>query len=243
MKIYTLGTSHGAAEKGRSCSGTLIEVGGAYYLFDCGGNMESKLTDMGMPIEKIRCVFISHMHEDHVGSLSGIVKRFNTYIYTGEVVEVYMPEQEGIDAFFGWLKALHFGKADKYKIMLTKDGEVYSDENITVTAIRTNHIMKGAFPSYAYMIESAEGRVLYTGDLNHEFDDYPSVVFEKDFDAIVCELVHFNVEKNLDTIIKSRAKKLIFTHMSLDNIPKIESAMDRFPFSVEIAQDGMEFDV
>lgn len=243
MKIYTLGTSHGAAEKGRACSGTLLEVNGAYYLFDCGGNMESKMTDMDIPMNKLRCVFISHMHEDHVGSLSGIAKRFKTYIYTGERVEMYLPEQKGIDAFLGWLDALHFGDSDKYRVMLTEEGEVYADENVRVSAIRTKHLMKGAFPSYAYVVEAEGKRILYTGDLNHEFDDYPTVVFEKDFDAIVCELVHFSLEKNLDTIIKSRTKHLIFTHMALENIQKIEDAKSRFPYRVDIACDGMRFDV
>ena len=38
MKLYTLGTSHGATEIGRACSANLLAVGTTYYLFDCGGN-------------------------------------------------------------------------------------------------------------------------------------------------------------------------------------------------------------
>ena len=57
MKLYTLGTSHGATEVGRACSANLLEVGGAYYLFDCGGNTEGKMTDLSLPIEKIRAAY------------------------------------------------------------------------------------------------------------------------------------------------------------------------------------------
>lgn len=50
MKIITLGTNHGGAEPGRSCSGTLFITEGGSYLFDCGGSMESKLRNMDFPI-------------------------------------------------------------------------------------------------------------------------------------------------------------------------------------------------
>ena len=225
------------------CSGTLLEINGAYYLFDCGGGIEARMTDLGMPIQDLRCVFISHMHEDHVGNLSAMAKRFTTYIYTGAILNIYFPEEQGIRAFSAWLDALHFRPERKVDMRLTLEGEVYSDENIRVSAIRTKHLEHGRYPSYAYMIEAGDKRILYTGDLDHDFGDYPTVVFEKDFDAIVCELVHFDVEKNLDTILKSRTKRLIFTHLSLGNIPKIKANIERFRFKVDIAEDTLSYTV
>ena len=58
VKFYTLGTSHGGVEVGRSCSVNMVSVGEYYYIFDCGGNVETKLKDMGIPFENIRAVFI-----------------------------------------------------------------------------------------------------------------------------------------------------------------------------------------
>ena len=96
MKIYTLGTSHGRAEKGRGCSGTLIESHDVNYLFDCGGDVEGKMQNLGLSIDGIRSVFISHMHEDHVGSLSSIVKLFTIYIDKGESVQLFIPEENAL---------------------------------------------------------------------------------------------------------------------------------------------------
>ena len=107
MKLYTLGTSHGATEIGRACSANLLAVGNNYYLFDCGGNTEGKMTDMGLPIDRIRAVFITHMHEDHVGTLTSIVKRFCNYHRQADPISVFMPEENGIQAFCAWLSALH----------------------------------------------------------------------------------------------------------------------------------------
>ena len=107
MKLYTLGISHGATELGRECSSNLLEVNGSYYLFDCGGNVEAKMTDMQLPIREIKAVFITHMHDDHVASLSTIAKRFLIYMHKKKSVKMYLPEQNGIDAFKTWLKATH----------------------------------------------------------------------------------------------------------------------------------------
>lgn len=243
MQIMTLGTSHGAAEIGRTCSGTLVTVNGASYLFDCGGSMEAKLTDMNFPLNTIRCVFISHMHEDHVGSLSAIAKRFTHYIKTGETVKLYMPEEDGIIAFKNWLKAMHIPETGKLEFNIVNAGVIYSDENIKVSAILTEHLFNGEFPSYAYVIEAEGKKVLYSGDLSCDFHDYPQIVFEEDFDAIVCELVHFDVDKNLDTIAKSRTKQIIFTHMSPRKLPAMLENIDKFPFPVHISGDGRAYEI
>ena len=243
MKIITLGTSHGGAEKDRSCSGTLLVTDNGSYLFDCGGSMESKLRNMDFPINEIKALFISHMHEDHVGSLSGMVKRFNHYIKTGEVLEIYLPEEEAIDAFKVWAGAMHMRGFSKTNFHTVKAGKVYDDGNITVTAVLTEHMSLHNAPSFAYVICAEGKKVLYTGDLSCDFHDYPTIVFEEDFDAIVSELVHFNVEENTPTISKSRTKQIIFTHMHPRQLDAINAAKDKFPFPITVANDGDEFTV
>lgn len=244
MKLYTLGTSHGATEVGRACSCNLIEANGSYYLFDCGGNVEVKMKNLDMPFQNIKAVFISHMHEDHVGTLSSIVKRFCHYNRTDDDVVMYLPEENGIDAFSRWLDAMHMRMSEnKVSFSLVKSGEVYKDENITVFAIPTKHIESGKFPSYAYVVKTADKNFLYTGDLCGTFEDYPQIVFNEDFDAILCELVHFDIDKNLDTIVKSRTKKIIFTHMRTEKAEYIMGFADKFPFEICTATDEMCYEI
>ena len=239
MKLYTLGTSHGATEPGRACSANLVEVNGAYYLFDCGGDVERKMKNMEMPFDNLRAVFISHMHEDHVGTLSSVAKRFYVYNKTENRVSIHMPEQNGIEAFCKWLEAIHLNTSSgKVIYNLVQPGVVYADENITVTAIATKHLENGLFPSYAYVVASKDKKLLYTGDLNYTFCDYPEVAFTEDFDAILCELVHFKLENNLDTIKKSATQKLIFTHGAPKKILQVQAVKNQFPFEVEFAEDG-----
>lgn len=243
MKIYTLGTSHGGAEQNRSCSGTLLVTQNGSYLFDCGGSMESKLVNMGFLINDIKAIFISHMHEDHVGSLSAMVKQFNHYVKTGETVDIYMPEQKGIESFLEWLDAMHSDSLEKTFFHCEKEGEIYNDGNISVKAISNDHLAHIGFPSYSYMICTEGKKVLYTGDLSGDFHDYPQVVFEEEFDAIISELVHFNVEKNTDTIAKSKTKQIIFTHMHPRQLDAVNGAKEKFPFPITVANDGDSFEV
>ena len=243
MKLYTLGTSHGATEIGRACSANLLAVGTTYYLFDCGGNTEGKMTDLKLPIERLRAVFVTHMHEDHAGTLSAIAKRFYNYHKQADPVTIFLPEEKGISAFEAWVSALHMVIDGRVILRPVTVGQIYQDENITVTAIATEHLCNGMFPSFAYLVEAEGKRFLYTGDLASDFHDYPQIVLEEDFDAVLCELVHFDVTKNLDTIAKTKTKKMIFTHLAPRNIPRIRSAEDKIPFPIEIAEDGASFTI
>lgn len=243
MKLYTLGTSHGATEVGRACSANLLAVGNNYYLFDCGGNTEGKMTDLGLPIDQIRAVFITHMHEDHTGTLSAIVKRFTNYHPKAQPITIFLPEESGIAAFQHWLSALHIMFEGRTMFQPVTVGKIYEDEAVTVTAIATAHMFNGKFPSFAYLIEAEGKKMLYTGDLASDFHDYPQILMEENFAAVLCELVHFKVENNLETIAKTKTKKIIFTHLAPRNIPRIRAAEKDIPFSVEIAEDGASFDI
>lgn len=241
MKLFTLGTSHGGTEIGHSCSGSLLCVGDDFYLFDCGGDIERKMNDMKLPVGKIKAVFISHMHADHTCNLPAVIKCFLCgYNKMDTSLRVFIPDENGLEALKAWVSVMDM-PTDSPKCVMSSfnEGLIYEDDNVKVYSIRTEHMRNGKLPSFAFRVEFASGEsFLYTGDLNCDFHDYPKVIFEKDFDMILSELVHFNIEKNLDTIIKSRTKKLVFTHYSPRNIPIIENVRQSFPFEVFIANDG-----
>ena len=69
-----MGTSHGYAEKEQFTSATLIENSDFYYLLDAGAPVEWIMVNTEKPYDKIRGIFITHMHNDHVGSLSTVVE-------------------------------------------------------------------------------------------------------------------------------------------------------------------------
>lgn len=243
MEIIFLGTSHGGAEVGRFCSSICLRVDGASYLIDCGAPVEGLLKNRGVPLDSIKSVFITHMHEDHAGMLSAVAKLYPHYEPNGKI-KILFPEEDGLIGFKAWAKALHMDLDNEEKqkciaLEVVREGVTYEDEHIKVTAIPTDHIKN--FPSYAYMIEAEGKRLLFTGDLSGDFHDYPEIVFEEEFDVIVCELTHFTVENAMPKLIKSRTKQMIFSHIYPIRIDVCKA--QKFPFPVMIANDGEIFEI
>ncbi len=53
---------------GSSANATLLDLGGAAYLFDCGlrpGDLSSRLAGAGVRLDAVRGVFLTHTHSDH----------------------------------------------------------------------------------------------------------------------------------------------------------------------------------
>lgn len=244
MQIITLGTSHGSAEPGRSCTATLLRTSNKAYLFDCGGSVEVMLKNLDIPVGDIRCVFITHMHEDHLGSLSAIAKRFFHYCKNNETVKIFMPEEEGIVAFKSWLNAMHTRQSDDIvSYYVVKPGVIYSDETITVSAIPNDHMQNGLLPSFSYKVEAEGQKIIFTGDISGDFHDYPAVIYEEEFDAVVSELTHFNVLEHVKEIARSKTKQMIFTHVHKRNTTVIDTVRDEIPFPFYVAEDGQSFEV
>ena len=252
MKLYTLGTSHGAAEPDRMCSAHLVECGGKYYLFDCGGSVESAMTNMDIPVTDLSGIFISHLHEDHVGGITGVLKRFYAYNPDKSYCPAYLPGEYFAAALRNWISVLcpfRYDYENKHlmleyydcaPIFSYEDDFVFDDGNIRVTAIRTAHLEWYETPSYAFLIEGDGKKLLYTSDLAPDFHDYPEVAFTEDLDAVLCELVHFDLGDNVEKIRATRAKRFIFTHYRHN---KLDGADYEFPFPVDVATDGDAFEI
>lgn len=111
MKITTLGTSHGDSTFNRFNTSTLYEFDDALYLIDCGAPCEGLLRRAGKDFSKIRAIFVTHMHNDHVGGLTELYKEMIKYAKPGQHTTVYLPE-DTTDAFFVWAAAMHLPKRD-----------------------------------------------------------------------------------------------------------------------------------
>ena len=73
MKIQFIGATH---EVTGSC--TLLEVGGRYYLVDCGmeqGTDVFQNIPLPVPANAIEAVFLTHAHIDHSGMLPKLCAR------------------------------------------------------------------------------------------------------------------------------------------------------------------------
>lgn len=215
MKITFLGTSHGVPDKGRFCQSILIESGGAAYLVDAGAPVIDLLIRKDFDLTKIKAVFITHMHGDHIDGLLSLVDLCSWYFRNTDF-DIYFTEKEGIPCFENMLNmifknALEFPKG-RLRFKLMQSDFIYDDSNIKVTPVPTGHIFKQNRPAFGYIIEGEGKKVYISGDLNGETIDYSDIVNYEEIDAFVVECAHFAPERLIEKLKKCIAKRVMVIH-------------------------------
>lgn len=241
--ITTLGTSHGDHTYCRFNSSTLFEIGDTAFLVDAGAPVEALLIRSKKQFENVKAVFVTHMHNDHVGGLPGLIKAFTKYPKRDSYLHLYLPEQSAIEGLCAWLTAQHLPcPSDLYRIHLTTEGPVFSNDNLSVRAVRTQHF---AFPSYAYVFEAHGKRIIHTGDLAADFSDFPKIARDEPCDLCICESTHFNMNAALDILKTCPIGKLVFSHVANrwhgDGEKQLLELIKDMPFPCAIAHDGDVF--
>ena len=247
MKLTFLGTSCGVPQKDRYCSSCMIECGDGTYLIDAGAPVAELLRKYGKTPVDLNAVFITHMHGDHLDGLPGLVNIMDWYYKTADPA-IFLPDISYVEKLEAWISVFRCGGPVRPKKFCSiREGVIYVDSNISVTAIRTKHVKGGARPSYAYIVESVvegdKSRVLFTGDLNRSCEDYPTLAYEdRTFSAVVCEAAHFDPRDKIELFKKTRTKRFLVNHagvrISRDGYGYLHEFAYRMPFEVCIVKDG-----
>ena len=243
MKVTFLGTSHGVPSAIRHCQSILLEIGEAAYLFDAGAPVADLLTRRGIPFDRIKAVFFTHMHADHTAGIHQFLSLSSWYYRTCSY-DVFITDPHYVDAF----RMLHKELAEDRVRLHAFDGagEVFKDENITVTAVATRHMER----SYAYVIDSADGkRLIITGDL-HQNDaaDFPQIAKDEPSDAIICEQAHFTMETIFEHLRVCPTKQVWMTHVAHHyetSIVKLRAAEadHTLPMPMHAVDDGDVYEI
>lgn len=248
VNIITLGTSHGDPTYCRFNSSTLLQIGDALYLIDAGAPANALIIRHGLKLQNLKAIFITHMHEDHVGGLPGMIKSLVKYPDDGQHTDIFMPETDAIDALMGWMQSMHRMWSEKLlTFKVTEPDLIFTDENLQVTALPTKHLEneQQSFPSYAYQFDIDDKRIIHTGDLKHDFSDFPVAAMNEASDLCICECTHFDMKVACNVLSKCMTQRMIFNHVSDswhgDGEENFRKIIETLPFPCEIAHDGNEF--
>ena len=156
LKIIPLG---GLDEIGKNC--TVLEYGKDMIVIDCGlGFPEEDMYGIDLVIpdftylvqnqKKLRGMFITHGHEDHIGSVPYAMQQINCPIHgtamTNGLIKLKLEEHR---------------IADKVKLITHKPGDVVKAGCFSVEFIHVNHSIADAV---AFAIHTPVGTVVMTGD-------------------------------------------------------------------------------
>jgi ribonuclease J len=161
VKVIALG---GVGEIGKNCS--LVEQGDDIVVVDCGlsfPNEEMLGVDIVVPDftylienkERVKGVFLTHAHEDHVGGLSYLLKSIDVPVYCTEFTHALIKHK---------MEERLPGKKIDFKI--TRAGEKVKSGELEVEFIRVTHSIP---ENCSLAIKTIHGHVLFTGDFKFDF--------------------------------------------------------------------------
>jgi ribonuclease BN (tRNA processing enzyme) len=180
--VVLLGTGTPIPDPDRSGPATAIVVGDSAYLVDFGPGVvrrcQAAVLDRGIRAldpGNLKVAFVTHLHSDHTGGYSDLIftgwtsgrsAPLEVYGPTGlssmtdHILQAYRIDIETRTNPEGNQRAIADGwKVNAHEI---KPGVVYKDANVTVTAFATKHAME----SYGYRFETADRRIVISGDTN-----------------------------------------------------------------------------
>ena len=208
-RVILLGTGGGPIlRKGRSQPANLLVVDGVAYMIDAGDGAARQMTFAGVPISKLRAVFLTHLHFDHTAGLSSAIGfRWMATLTSPKLPQLGIYGPPGTDRMVG--------AADDYLEIPThlfrnaqpdapsvraivsthvaSPGVIYEDDKVKVTAVENTHYSGvpmsptayGRDVSYSYRFDTKYGSVAFSGDTGPS-----NTVAElaKGADIFVCEV-------------------------------------------------------
>lgn len=164
MEVSFLGSANAFASEGRLWSSFIVD---GKYQFDAPPTMLPQLKNLGIPLEDIEVIFITHFHGDHFVGLPFLLLE---YVYmtqrTTDLTIVGPPGcKEMLEDFATRVYPNIIKDAGYQRIYVdAKPGEEQRAGSLTFTSEPMNHVKKDGLHAMGYRVKIGDKILSYTGD-------------------------------------------------------------------------------
>ena len=211
-KLILLGTGTPFADPTKSGPSLAIVVNNTSYIVDCGPGVvrraaeASKLGFPSLEAAQLKTLFITHLHSDHTIGLADIILT-PAVLDRNAPIRIYGPvgSKNMTDDLMSAYKediairinGLEKGDAIAYQVYTNeiKEGEIYKDSNLNVTAFNVQH---GQWDNaFGFVFQTKDKKIVISGDCTYSEN---LIKYAKDCDILVHEVYS-------DTGLKKRTQR------------------------------------
>jgi ribonuclease BN (tRNA processing enzyme) len=232
-RIILLGTKGGptlTTKTGRSNASTLLLINDIPYVIDCGYGVSHQLITAGVPLDRLRYVFITHDHSDHDLEYGALF--YNAWsTRQSPRVDAYGPIglKRMTRDFFNYLKfdietrIVDEGVGDPRRLLtvheFNRGGLVMQNQDVKITSLRVRH--PPITQSYAYRFDAHDRSVVISGDTAYA----PELgEFAKGADVLIHEAMYLPAIEKLvqqHSGAKRLREHLLAAHTSTEDVGRV----------------------
>jgi ribonuclease BN (tRNA processing enzyme) len=233
-RLILLGTGGGPRpKKENNATAQVIVAGGALYVVDCGDGVARQLVLAGLPLDRLRHVFITHHHSDHnadYGNLlllswaSGLRTRVDTWgpPPINEITRLFFE----MSAYDIDIRIRDEGRVPLVPLIhaheIAEPGLVMQDENVKVSCALVPHPM--VEPAFAYRLDAADRSIVISGDTAYSSE---LIALARGADVLVHEALYLPAVDRLVARVPNASSlrdHLLASHTSAEDCGKVAAA-------------------
>lgn len=260
FSLTVLGSNAAIPANNRTLSAHLLNANERFFLIDCGEGTQFQLRKYHISLNRIRHVFISHLHGDHFFGLIGLLNSMHMLGRTEEL-HLYAPfalqailelQMEASQTTLRYPFQFHPLQMDKYDLVLEQERIIVHSFPLLHSIPTCGFLFREKNPprnvpearSYAYCSDTGyfEQIIPFIRGVSLL---YHEATFMQNMAAVAAEKFHSTAIEAATIALKAEAKKLLIGHFSAryeDVEPLLAEARSIFS-ETSAAEEGIRINI
>ena len=211
---------------GSEGNSTFVETLTHKILIDLGMNLKyikERLSELDISPNEVDSIFISHVHNDHIGALENYIKKYDPNVYMSKLMFDELPKDSLIRKYDNVIFFDHDFYIDEVKVELVKTSHDTKDSRGFILSEGNNSVVYLTDTGYLNQknFEKLKNKTIYLFESNHDVEMLINGKYPKWLkDRVVGPYGHLSNKDSsiyLTKIIGDCTKKIILMHLSKHN--------------------------